>query len=207
MEIAEIKKEKKHLCRLVFTDGKEVLIDTDVCNDYCLKAGDILSEERLSEIAETSDYNRAKSRALWYLDRSWLTEKALYDKLCRADFDKKASARVIARLKELGFLDDRKYAEYFSEKCINANISKRDAYQKMILKGVPRHIANEVLCDLEPDENAQIKELLNKKYRTKLENPENVKKVYAALIRKGFSFGAVKEALKKYSEELSMTEY
>ena len=44
MEIAEIKKEKKHLCRLVFTDGKEVLIDTDVCNDYCLKAGDILSE-------------------------------------------------------------------------------------------------------------------------------------------------------------------
>ena len=48
-------------------------------------------------------------------------------------------------------------------------------------------------------------EVLEKKYRTKLSNEENVKKVYAALIRKGFSFSAVKEELKAYSEELALS--
>ena len=181
MKISDIIKEKKHLCRLIFTDGKEVLIDIDVCSNYCLKAGDFLSEEKLRELVETSDYDRAKSRALWYLDRSWLTEKALYDKLCRGGFNKKASAKVIVRLKELGFLDDRKYAEFFAEKCIESNISKRETYQKMLLKGVPRDMAKEVLDNLEPDEKEQIKELLEKKYRTKLQNPENVKKVYGTI--------------------------
>lgn len=202
MIISEIKREKKHLCRLLFTDGTDALIDMDICAGYSLKSGMRLDREKLTEIIETSDYERAKSRALWYLDRSSYTEKGLYEKLCRAGFNKKACAAVTARFKELSVIDDRKFAEYYAEKCISANISRREAYQKMLLKGVPRELANEVLDSFETDENAQITELLNKKYRLKLENPDNVKKVYAALIRKGFSFSAVKEALKSYCDEL-----
>jgi len=202
MEICEIKKEKKHLCRLVFSDGREQLIDIDVCGNYCLKKGRNITDDELTEIIETSDYERAKSRAIWYLDRQSHTEKGLYDKLIKAGFGKKASARVIARFSELGLIDDRKYAEYYAEKCLDNNISKRETYQKLLLRGVPKDLAKEILSENETDENEQIAELLNKKYRTKLENPENVKKVYAALIRKGFSFSAVKDALKKYSEEL-----
>ena len=37
--------------------------------------------------------------------------------------------------------------------------------------------------------------------KLKLENPENTPKVYAALVRKGFSYGAVRDALKKYRDE------
>ena len=43
------------------------------------------------------------------------TEKALYEKLIRAGFGKAASAAVIARLLELGIIDDRRYAERMAE--------------------------------------------------------------------------------------------
>ena len=202
MIITDIKKEKKHLCRVIFDCGREQLLDIDIVSINCLHKDDCISEEKLSELVEQSDYERAKQRALWYLDSRAYTEKALYDKLILAGFEKKASAKVIARLVTLGLLDDRAYAKNYLERCIDANISKREAYHKMLSRGINKDLINELLADTEVDEKSQIKAIIDKKYRLKLENPENIKKIYAALIRKGFSFGAVKEVLKDYSEEL-----
>ena len=202
MTVTDIKREKKHLCRLEFSNGKEVLIDLDIVNEYTIHKEDILSEEKLLEIIEASDYYRAKQRALWYLDRAAHTEKGLYDKLIKAGFNKKASAKVIARFCDLGLLDDRRYAENFAERCISANVSKRETFRKLILKGIPKDLADEVLADNEVDELSQILAIIDKKYKLKLENPENTQKVYAALIRKGFSFSSVRDALKSYSEQL-----
>ena len=72
----------------------------------------------------------------------------------------------------------------------------------MINKGVNRDLAYEVLDELDTDEEAQIRALLDKKYRSKLALEKGPEKVYAALIRKGFSFSAVKNVMKKYIEEL-----
>ena len=72
----------------------------------------------------------------------------------------------------------------------------------MMLKGVPKEIASEALDNENADESEQIAALIAKKYRTKIEGENGVQKVYAALIRKGFSYGKVRDALKKYSEEL-----
>ena len=202
MIITDIKKEKKHLCRVIFDCGREQLLDIDIVSINCLHKDDCISEEKLSELVEQSDYERAKQRALWYLDSRAYTEKALYDKLILAGFEKKASAKVIARLVTLGLLDDRAYAKNYLERCIDANISKREAYHKMLSRGINKDLINELLADTEVDEKSQIKAIIDKKYRLKLENPENIKKIYAALIRKGFSFGAVKEVLKDYGEEL-----
>ncbi|MBE6733608.1 MAG: regulatory protein RecX [Ruminococcaceae bacterium] len=206
MTVTDIKREKKHLCRIVFSAGKEVLLDLDIVSEYAIHKDDTLSEQKLLEIIEASDYYRAKQRALWYLDRAAHTEKGLYDKLIKAGFKAKVSAKVIARFCELGLLDDRRYAENFAERCISANISKRETYRKLILKGIPKDLANEVLEENEVDELSQIRQLIDKKYRLKLENPENTQKVYAALIRKGFSFSAVRDALKSYSEELLLAQ-
>jgi len=203
MIITDIIKEKKHLCRITFDDGREELLDADTLAFYCLHKEDSITEEKLLELIAESDYNRAKNRALWYLDSRAFTEKGLYNKLLEKGFQKTASAKVIARLVEVGLLNDRAYAENFLERCISANISKREIYRKMLEKGLKKELIEELLDSTEVDERAQIREILDKKYRMKLETQENIKKVYAALIRKGFSFGAVRDELKAYSEELS----
>lgn len=206
MTVVEIKKEKQHLMAVFLSDGTNVLLDKEICASFCIKVGSSFTVESLKEVKEQSDYFRAKSRALWYLDRAAHTEKALYNKLLKAGFGGKISAKVIARFKELGLVDDRRFAENFAYKCKNANISKRAAVSKMLEKGVPLEVAKEVLSETEIDESEQITDLINKKYKTKLQSENGTQKVYAALIRRGFSFGAVKEALKKYCEELEFSE-
>ncbi len=206
MLIREVKKDKKHLSKVIFQNGEEIFIDKTVCEENGIYEGIDLSEEDIRAVSFQSDYYRAKSRALWYLDRMDHTEKALYQKLLRAGFSKEASAKVLARLVELGMVDDRRYAERYAERCKDANVSKREALHKMLEKGVPLNLAKEVLEEIETDESAQIEALLKGKYAYKLSKEGGIQKVYAALIRKGFSFSAVKAALKKYSEELENSE-
>lgn len=201
MVIKQLLKQKKHLIKLIFEDETEVLLDNDICSEFCLKVGTVLNNEQLEELKYQSDYVRAKSRALWYLDRADRTEKGMYRKLVEAGFDKKASAAVIARFTELGLIDDVRFAENFAARCIDSNISQREAIRKMAEKGVPYDIAKSVFFDTEVDEEEQIKNVIEKKYLRKLETERGPEKVYAALVRKGFSFSAVRSVIEKYSEE------
>ena len=200
MQIINIQKDKLHLTKISLSNGEEVLIDNDVCRDNYLKKGDKISEEKLNDLVFQSQYQRAKSRAVWYLDRKDRTAKDLYNKLCLAGFDKKASSKVIARLQEVGLVDDLRFAENYASRLMEGNVSKREALQKMLQKGVPYDMAKDVLSECDSDEGAQIEALINKKYRTKLIVEGGKEKVYAALIRKGFSYEAVKNALKNYIE-------
>ncbi|MBQ1279069.1 MAG: regulatory protein RecX [Clostridia bacterium] len=202
MQIVEVIPQKRHLTKLMLSGGREVLLDKSFVAERCIRAEQSVTEEQITEWIAESDYARARSRALWFLDRADHSEKALYEKLIRADISPAACARAIARLKELGLLDDVRYAERMAERLMESNVSRREAYSKMLLKGLPRDIVNAALDGVEVDESAQLLSLIEKKYKLKLQSPENTPKVYAALVRKGFSYGAVRDALKKYSEDL-----
>ncbi len=200
MQIKAINKDKLHLTKITFEDSSEVFIDNEVVYEKTLRAGADLSAEYIDDLVFESNYRRAKSRALWYLDRTDHTEKVLYQKLLRGGFPEKESAKVIARLKEVGLLDDNRYAQNYCERLIESNISKREALQKMLQKGVPYDLAKQVLSDTEADEETQIKNIIEKKYRNKLAQENGWQKVYGALIRKGFSYDAVKKALNEFIE-------
>jgi regulatory protein len=206
MKILSVKKDKKHLMKILLDNNEEVSLDVDVCVDNALREGLNLSEADIEKLSFDSEYRRAKSRALWYLDRADHTEKALFTKLLRAGFEKRASAAAIGRLVELGVVDDLRFAERFAEKCSESNISKREALHKMLQKGVQYDMAKQVLEEIDTDESEQLNALIEKKYAYKLTQPNGVERVYAALVRKGFSYSAVRAALKKYTEELEFSE-
>ncbi len=206
MIVNNIQRDKKHLTKVTFDNGKEILLDNDILGENGIKTGAFLTEEEVEELRFSSDYTRAKNRALWYLDRMDYTEKALYEKLVKAGFGKKASAAVIARFCELGVIDDRRYAERLAARFSENNVSKREAMQKMALKGLSYDLIKQVLSEQETDEETQITNLLEGKYAYKLTLENGTEKVYAALIRKGFSYSAVKTAMKKYIEQLEFCE-
>ena len=206
MLITQLEKDKKHLTRISFSDGSEILLDTDICAENSLYADMGIDLEALKELKFQSDYKRAKSRALWYLDRMDYTEKSLHDKLCKAGDNKKAIAAVMANLTEFSMIDDRRFAERYAERLMEANVSKREALNKMYQKGVPTELAKEVLEEFDTDEESRLAELIQRKYENKLTTENGAQKVFAALVRKGFSFSAVKSALKKYISELEYCE-
>ena len=206
MIVKAIARDKKHLTRIFLSDDSEFLLDNDILGESSVSVGCSITEEEISQLKYSSDYKRAKNRALWYLDRMDYTEKALFEKLVKAGFSKKASAAVMARLCELGVVDDRRYAERMAEKCMESNISKREAMHKMLMRGVPYELAKEMLENSEADEEQQIINLLEGKYAYKLTLENGAEKVYAALVRKGFSYSAVRNAIKSYAEQIEFCE-
>ena len=123
MRVTEIKREKGHLVRLCFEDGESALFDCDTVAEECIHKDDILSEEKLKRLKSASDYARAKSRALWLLDRYTYTERRLFEKLKQAGFGEEASRKAVDRLKELGLINDDALSVRFAEDCARRGIS------------------------------------------------------------------------------------
>ncbi len=206
MKIVEIKKDKKHTVKVSFDNAKAFNFDLDYWNSICLHENDCIDDEMLQQHLKESDYIRAKARGLWFLDRADYSEKTLYGKIVAGGISGTAAARAVARLKELGLVDDEKLARRLAEQMSYSNISKRESYAKLYNKGIPASVIKLVLEDTEFDELSQILAIIDKKYRAKMDTKENIQKVYAALIRKGFSYSAVRDAIKKYTQEIEFYE-
>lgn len=206
MKIVEIKKDKKHTVKVAFDCGKSFNFDLDYFNNASLREGAVIDEQELNFHLKESDYIRAKSRGLWFLDRSDYSEKTLYEKIVAGGISNTAAARAVARLKELGLIDDNKYAARLAAQMSNANVSKREAYAKLYNKGIPKEVIKSVLEETDFDETAQIAAVIDKKYRAKMNSKQEIQKVYAALIRKGFSYSAVSAAIRKYTKEIENNE-
>ena len=206
MKIVEIKRDKKHTVKVSFDNGKQFNFDIDYWNSICMHQEDIIDEHTLKNHLIESDYIRAKNRGMWFLDRADYSEKTLYDKIVAGGISSGAAARAIARIKELGLIDDNKLAKRLAEQMSDANISKREAYAKLYQKGIPTDIIKSVLEEIVFDEVLQIEAVIQKKYRNKMSNKDEIKKVYDALIRKGFSYSAVRDAIKKHIQEIEIYE-
>lgn len=206
MRITQIKRDKKHTVKVSFECGKEFNFDCDYWNGICLRENDEIDDETLNYHLKESDYVRAKSRGMWFLDRSDYSEKTLYEKIVAGGITHTAAARAVARLKELGLIDDQKFATRLASQMSSANISKRESYAKLLGKGIPKDIIKSVLEETDFDENAQITAVIDKKYRSKMNSKAEIQKVYAALVRKGFSYSSVSDAIRKYTKEIESNE-
>lgn len=206
MKIIEIKKDKKHTVKVSFDTGRTFNFDIDYWNSVCLRENDEIDEDTLNIHLKESDYVRAKSRGMWFLEKADYSEKTLYEKIVAGGISHTAAARAVARIKELGLIDDQKFASRLASRMSDANVSKREAYVKLMNKGIPKEVIKETLDNTEFDEGEQIKAVIDKKYRAKMDTKENTQKVYAALIRKGFSYSAVSEAIRKYTKEIEIQE-
>ncbi len=206
MKIVEIKRDKKHTVKVSFDTGKMFNFDIDYWSSICLRENDQIDDDALKYHLAESDYIRAKARGLWFLDRSDYSEKTLYQKIVAGGISNAAAARAVARLKELGLLDDERFASRLAEQMSEANISKREAYAKLYAKGIPTEIIKSVLEETIFDEALQVEAVIQKKYYNKMSDKAQIQKVYAALIRKGFSYSAVSEAIRKYTQEIENNE-
>ena len=204
MRIDDISPRRKGLCA-VTADGEEYLLNSETVEMHRLKKGQQIEPQFLSSLKKESDLDRAKSRALWYISRGDHSKKALFDKLRRA-FPPEAAEAAVERMCELGLIDDRRYAEQLAKSMSDGNRSKREILRKLFEKGIPNEVAKEAVDALECDAVAQITELIEKKYVRRLDSEEGVQKVFAALVRRGFSFGDVKSALRQYSENIENSE-
>lgn len=201
MKVISLSPRRKGLSLLTFEDGSELAVDSEVVLSEGITSGSEV--ENIDDLRLLSDTKRAKSRALWYLSRSDHAAKALTDKLLRGGFCEEAVRTAVERMEELGLVNDEAYARRLAESLLSSGVSRKEAVYKLMTKGIGRDLAKQAVEEQDADDGDAIKTLLARKYAAKLQTEDGVRKVFAALQRKGFSFSDIKSALKQYSEELS----
>jgi regulatory protein len=116
---------------------------------------------------------------------------------------------VLAKLKELGYLDDKRFAEsYAAARLENQGLGKmrvlRDLRQRRIAPQLAEQVAEKTYQ--ETDETKLIEDFLKRKYRGKklgefLGEEKNLASAYRRLRYAGFSAGASIRVLKRYARQ------
>lgn len=200
MYITGLKREKKHLTA-VFVDGELWdKLDSEVLEQRAIKAGMPVDENFLTELKFESDYKRAKDRAMYLISFRDYSEKELFSKLNR-DYDESAAKKAVARMRDLGLVNDLKFAQkYARELLFNNHFSKRRAEFELLQKGIDRDAVCDILAGLEYDAVEQIKILVDKKYRLAYSDEKVKKRAVAFLQRYGYNWADIKRAFDSYCD-------
>jgi regulatory protein len=115
---------------------------------------------------------------------------------------------VLARLKEIGYLDDRRYAEAFaSARLANEKFGRgrvlRDLRERRVAPAVAERTVETVYREV--NEDALIDQWIRRKYRasdreTLFEKDSDLASAYRRLLRAGFRTGDILRALKKFAK-------
>lgn len=150
------------------------------------------------------EYDRAASAAARMLSRRPLSERALSEKLHEKEFSEDAADYAVERMKVLGALDDRAYAERVVQSYRRKGCGRLRILQELEHRRVPKELAQEALDAFEPDWDAMIA-ILEKKLHGDVSDRKQNDKACAALQRRGFSFAQIREAMQRYRESVEET--
>ncbi|GIG38505.1 regulatory protein RecX [Cellulomonas phragmiteti] len=119
----------------------------------------------------------------------------LEDALARRDVPADVAARVLDRFTEVGLIDDQEYARMFvRSRHSERGLSRRALAMELRRKGIDDETAAVALEDVDDaDEEHAARELVRRRLRTTagLETPVRVRRICAALGRKGYPPGLV----------------
>lgn len=144
--------------------------------------------------------NKSLEYALKLLGQRSYSEKKLTEKLASREVDPEEVKKVIVRLKELGFIDDLKFAKSFVEnsQAIRFN-GRRKIYWQLIKKGIPMQVAKLAIEQAYADneETDSVRKLIDK-YAKNIPQNKLYERLMRRLISRGFEYGIVKQEINNY---------
>lgn len=204
MKITKIEKQKNNLKRYsVFIDYEFAFgIDEVDLLYYKLSENTQIDETKYNFILENVIYNKAKNKAVKYISYQPRTEKEVTEKLKECEYSDDIIFRVIETMKKYNYINDKEYAKNFLTSKLNLKgygIFKISFDLKQ--KGISDDIINDIIENTELNENKRALEVLEKKLRgKKISDYKEKQKLYNFLLRRGFSYDVIKEAINNFQE-------
>ena len=200
--LTEIKETKKGRYALFFDGEFYFSVDEETLIKHHLEVDSEYSGTDVEMIREDSDYLKAKDKAFDLLALRDHSENELYRKLLN-HFDSHTAAATVARIRELGYLDDRKFAEKLVREYSGKGKSRAEIRNKLYEKGISREIMEEALSLLEEDESEAAYDLICRKYSEKIKKENGKQLVAAALARRGYRGTDIRKVLSRFGYEVT----
>ena len=203
--LTRITETKRGRYALFLDDAFAFSLDEDTFAAAGLHAGDELTEPAVAELRRKSDARRALDKAMDLLALRDHAAGELYEKLCRR-FDPHTAAAAVARVGELGLLNDAGFARRRAAELLRKRKSRREILQDLAAKGIDRETAADALAALMPADGqedpdlASARALVERQYARKLAEGKT-QQVMAALARRGFSHAVIRAAVQPRDPE------
>ena len=203
--LTRITETKRGRYALFLDDAFAFSLDEDTFAAAGLHAGDELTEPAVAELRRKSDARRALDKAMDLLALRDHAAGELYAKLCRR-FDPHPAAAAVARVGELGLLNDAGFARRRAAELLRKRKSRREILQDLAAKGIDRETAADALAALMPADGeedpdlASARALVERQYARKLAEGKT-QQVMAALARRGFSHAVIRAAVQPRDPE------
>lgn len=144
---------------------------------------------------ELKEYDKYKTKVLKYVLYKKRTENEIKRKF-QKDIDQNMLDDIIQDLKENGYISDSKYIERAVNEFTNLqNLSLKQIRYKLMSKGINNELIDEYFYnndeELREYEIKSINNIINKK------NSEFPEEIIQTLLKKGFEYDNVKEALER----------
>ncbi len=199
-KITAVARYKGETVQVDFEDRDPIFLHCSVIYDLGLRQGMCLSEKKISEAVRRNDIRRARERALYLLDNRDYGYVEMFKKLSQ-NYDEEVCYAVVNGLASAGLIDDRRYAEKCAEYYVVTK--QRGCYraaEEMRRRGIPKELIDEALEKYDGTAPERLKDLIERKYLRKLNEPGGAEKVKAALVRQGYGFSEINALLKEYEE-------
>jgi regulatory protein len=197
MKITSIKQQIKNPERVsVFVEGKYTFsLSLDELLKYKVKSNDELSASDVKKFKKISADGKLRARSLeWLLNRP-RAEREFRDYLYRKKAEPEQIENLVNEFSEKGYLDNAKFASWFTELLTRRGKSNRAIMAELFKKGIGRDIVDDSINSEAGNEVERLKNIIEKK-RKLSRYKNNPQKLTQYLISQGFSYQLVKETLK-----------
>ncbi|MDD6276710.1 MAG: regulatory protein RecX [Clostridia bacterium] len=196
------KKDKIHIS----VDGEYLLtVDSNYWFSCGYISGDEIDSEELTAFKEAAASRCAFNSAMFSLDRRDYSAAEMRRKLS-PKYGEKAADEAVEKLCELNLINDERYAENFANslyayKKYGKNRIKSELYRKGIDSDIIKNVLDEIFESEDADNVQRIVEIIRKKYYNKMDSRESRQKVFAAMVRLGYAFSDIRDAMDCFSDD------
>ena len=182
---------------VTFSDGSKLPLYRQTVEDFGLYSGMELSEAELEKLKSAAGQWSAKMRAVRIVSASSVSKRDLEERLVRKGEDPTQAKEAVQWMEDLHLVNDRNTAEAVVHSCISKGYGLQRAKQALYEKRIPKQYWEEALADY-PDQSDKIESFL----RSRLDadsDEKQVKKAVDALLRRGHSYGVIRQVLNTLS--------
>ena len=181
----------------VLEDGSILRVGENEVLTFSLYTGKELSDEEAERLVESAQRNSRRERALNLAASKPVSRRELERKLAGWGAGQEETASVCGRLEELGLLNDAQYAQMVVRHYAEKGYGERKLRDEFYRRGIPRELWEEALSQA-GDPSEALDALLRKKWKGAVpEDPRELKKAFDALVRRGYAWSDVSEALRR----------
>lgn len=178
---------------------------------FGLTKGMTLEDWSVDEMVYSDEIQKAFNRALHYLGFRMRSEHEVKQKLLELKYGEAVILEAIVKLRNLGFLNDETFSKALLETQKNTSgQGPRAIQQKLQEKGISKELQEQVLGEYAEDEQVEVARKMAEKEARKrrTESPRQKEtRIQNALLRKGYSYTIIKEALSSIKFEMEDDEW